>query len=593
MLYPLNTLTRTVIDLSGTWNFLIPDEGQEVDPSKKLQNPMTMAVPASYNDQITDSQLRDYVGDIWYEKEFAVPQILKEQRLVLRFGSVSHKAKVYVNGQFVTEHIGGFTPFEVEIAASLLKTPNDLKVCVSNILNETTLPNAVLIENEKEKKVIPNFDFFNYSGIHRPVKLYTTPSSYIEDIVARYEVDGAKTIIRPKPSVVGDYAEVLYELQDEEGQVLIETSEEEFSIEDTRFWEPLDAYLYKLKVILKDENGSKIDEYTEEFGIRTVEIKDNAVYINGKNFYFKGFGKHEDFPILGKGMNEAIINYDFNLMKWMGANSMRTSHYPYAEEFMRMADREGIVVIDEVPGVGLFNRFTVDVSQNENSKGNTWGIVGSFENHKQVIRELLERDKNHACVVMWAVGNEPAGHQEGAREYFKPLVDLARELDWNKRPVIIPNIVNATPETDQLADLVDVICLNRYYGWYIDHADLKSAKIHLKEEIESWHAAYPDKPIMFTEFGVDTVSGLRSIHDIPYTEEYQVNFFKANFEIIDEMPYFIGEHVWNFADFETHPNLRRIDGNKKGAFTRDRKPKMVAHSLKERWLSIPDYGYKK
>ena len=134
---------------------------------------------------------------------------------------------------------------------------------------------------------------------------------------------------------------------------------------------------------------------------------------------------------------------------------MRTSHYPYAEEFMRMADREGIVVIDEVPGVGLFNRFTVDVSQNENSKGNTWSIVGSFENHKQVIRELLERDKNHACVVMWAVGNEPAGHQEGAREYFKPLVDLARELDWNKRPVIIPNIVNATPETDQLADLVD------------------------------------------------------------------------------------------------------------------------------------------
>lgn len=593
MLYPLNTLTRTVIDLSGTWNFLIPDKGQEVDPSKKLQNPMTMAVPASFNDQVTDSQLRDYVGDIWYEKEFSVPQILTGQRLVLRFGAVSHKAKVYINGQLVTEHIGGFTPFEVEIAASWLKTSNDLKVCVSNILNETTLPNAVLIENEKEKKVIPNFDFFNYSGIHRPVKLYTTPSSYIEDIVARYEVAGLETIIRPKISIVGDYAEVLYELQDEEGQVLIETSEEEFSIGDTRFWEPLDAYLYKLKVMLKDEHDSIIDEYTEEFGIRTVEIKDNAVFINGKNFYFKGFGKHEDFPVIGKGMNEAIINYDFNLMKWMGANSMRTSHYPYAEEFMRMADRAGIVVIDEVPGVGLFNRFTVDVSKNENSKGNTWSIIGSFENHKQVIRELLERDKNHACVVMWAVGNEPAGHQEGAREYFEPLVELTRELDWNNRPVIIPNIVNATPETDKLADLVDVICLNRYYGWYIDHADLKSAKIHLKEEIEKWHAAYPNKPIMFTEFGVDTVSGLRSIHDIPYTEEYQVNFFKANFEIIDEMPYFVGEHVWNFADFETHPNLRRIDGNKKGAFTRDRKPKMVAHSLKERWLSIPDYGYKK
>lgn len=95
---------------------------------------------------------------------------------------------------------------------------------------------------------------------------------------------------------------------------------------------------------------------------------------------------------------------------------------------------------------------------------------------------------------------------------------------------------------------------------------------------------------MFTEFGVDTVQGLRSIHDIPYTEEYQVNFFKANFDVIDQMPYFIGEHIWNFADFETLPNLRRIDGNKKGAFTRDRKPKMIAHSLKERWEQTNNNG---
>lgn len=583
MLYPIQTSSRTLIDLSGIWNFMIPDKGQEISLNKKLPNSIPMAVPGSYNDQITESKLKNYAGQFWYEKIVTIPNTLKDQRLVLRFGSVSHAAQVYLNGKLVAEHVGGFTPFEVELDNNLLTEENNLKVSVSNILDFTTMPIGVHIKNEKEEKVLPMFDFFNYSGIHRPVKLYSTPATFIEDITIKYDVKQKETTIKPNVTVNGEYSEIEFQLFDEENKELIKTSEKEFILNDTRFWEPLDAYLYKLKVTLKDAENNVIDTYTEEFGIRTLAIKNNKFYINDKEFYFKGFGKHEDFPVLGKAMNEAAYNYDFNLMKWMGANSLRTSHYPYSEEFMRMADRAGFVVIDEVPGVGLYSRFNPDVTKNQGSVGNTWEVVKSFDNHKNVIEELVKRDKNHACVVMWAVGNEPAAHQNGAREYFEPLINLAKELDWNDRPVIIPNIVNATPDTDLLTDLVDVICMNRYYGWYIDHGDLDSAKVHLKEEIEKWHEKYPEKPIMFTEFGVDTVQGLRSIHDIPYTEEYQVNFFKANFEVIDQMPYFIGEHVWNFADFETFPNLRRIDGNKKGAFTRDRKPKMIAHSLKERW----------
>ncbi|MEC6747964.1 beta-glucuronidase [Marinilactibacillus sp. XAAS-LB27] len=592
MLFPIQTTTRTLIDLSGTWDFLLPEKGQVVDPNKKLPNSITMAVPASFNDQITESKLRDYAGDIWYEKNLLIPQTLEDQRLVLRFGSVSHTAKVYFNGKLIVEHIGGFTPFEIELDKALMQENNDLKVCVSSILDSSTLPNAVHIKNEKEEKVLPLFDFFNYSGIHRPVKLYSTPQTYIEDIIVKYNVEGKSTIIEPEVSITGDYKELELELFDEEDALLLQTTSGQMTLENTRFWAPLDAYLYKLKVKVKDEQGKTIDTYTEEFGIRTFKVENDQFLINGKPFYFQGFGKHEDFPVLGKGMNEAAYNYDFNLMKWMGANSLRTAHYPYAEEFMRMADRAGIVVIDEVPGVGLFSRFNPDVTKNQGAAGNTWEIVKSFDNHKKVIQELIERDKNHACVVMWAVGNEPAAHQDGAREYFEPLINLARELDWNDRPVIIPNIVNATPDTDLLADLVDVICLNRYYGWYIDHGDLDAAKVHLKEEIEKWREKYPDKPIMFTEFGVDTIQGLRSIHDIPYTEEYQVNFFKAQFEVIDQLPYFIGEHIWNFADFETLPFIRRIDGNKKGVFTRERKPKMIAHSLKDRWTSTDYFGMK-
>ncbi|MFD1900753.1 glycoside hydrolase family 2 TIM barrel-domain containing protein [Enterococcus termitis] len=151
---------------------------------------------------------------------------------------------------------------------------------------------------------------------------------------------------------------------------------------------------------------------------------------------------------------------------------------------------------------------------------------------------------------------------------------------------MIPNIVNATPELDQAAELVDILCLNRYYGWYIDHGDLESAMIGIRNEIKKWHEKYPEKPIMFSEFGADTVSGLHSLYRTPYSEEYQIDFYKANFNVLDELDYVIGEHLWNFADFETAPNIRRIDGNKKGIFTRDRRPKSIAFEIKKRWEMI-------
>ncbi|MGL9878721.1 beta-glucuronidase [Enterococcus sp. DIV0240d] len=583
MLYPLNTETRIVIDLSGIWKFKIPDEGEKVALDVPLTNPIQMAVPGSFNDQVANAELREHVGEIWYEKDFTISKMLNDQRLVIRFGSVTHQGKVYFNGEYVGEHVGGFTPFEIEIASEKLNIQNNLKLCLSNILDNKTLPNAVLQKKNNKKKVIPNFDFYNYSGIHRPIKIYSTPKTYINDITVTYDVDGNNASVKPKIDVKGDYDRVSYELYDDQKQLLLNTDQNEFLIENVKRWQPRNAYLYQLKVNLHGVTGEIIDTYTEEFGVRTLKIENNKFYINDKPFYFKGFGKHEDFPVIGRGLNEAVNNGDFNLMKWTNANSLRTAHYPYSEEFMYMADREGFVVIDEVPGVGLFNKFNVDVSKNKDNNVNTWDIVDSSSNHKQVIEELISRDKNHPCVVSWAVGNEPAGHQEGARKYFEPLVSLAKELDWEKRAVVIPNIINADPDKDELTGLVDIICLNRYYGWYINHGELEEAKVNLKREMEKWHEKYPDKPIMFSEFGADTISGFNSVYGTPFTEEYQVDYFNANFEVLDKLSYFIGEHVWNFADFETHPTVRRVDGNKKGIFTRDRKPKSIAHYLKKRW----------
>ena len=278
-------------------------------------------------------------------------------------------------------------------------------------------------------------------------------------------------------------------------------------------------------------------------------------------------------------------------MKWIGANSFRTAHYPYSEEIMRLADREGIVVIDETPAVGVHLNFMATMMAGA-EKRDTWKEIQTFEHHKDIIRELVARDKNHPCVVMWSVANEPASDEKGAYEYFKPLVELTRELDPQKRPVTVVTYLMSTPDRCQIAELLDVLCLNRYYGWYSQGGDLEEAKMYLNAELEGWNKRCPNKPIMFTEYGADTVCGMRDTTSVMFTEEYQVEYLEANHEVVDKFPNFIGEQVWNFADFATSQGIIRVQGNKKGVFTRERKPKMAAHYLRNRWHNIPDFGYK-
>jgi beta-glucuronidase len=595
MLYPLVTDTRNIIDLNGIWNFKL-DKGngfQENWETSGLTNAMTMAVPASFNDIGVTAEIRNHVGWVWYEREFTVPTILTSDRVVLRFGSATHLAKVYVNGQFVVEHKGGFLPFEAEINSFLKQGKNRLTVAVNNIVDESTLPVGIYTEKEIEGvgKVVrnsPNFDFFNYAGLQRPVKIYTTPQTYVKDVTVVADIDGS---VNYSLELVGQ-AEVNVSVVDESGEVVASANGAAgtVTIPNVKLWEPLNAYLYTLNVELSN-NGETIDRYEQPFGVRSVEVKDGKFLINNKPFYFKGFGKHEDTAINGRGINEAANVMDFNLMKWMGANSFRTAHYPYSEEMMRLADREGFVIIDETPAVGLHLNFMVMLNGGPR-KRNTWKDLTTFEHHQDVIKELIARDKNHPSVVMWCVANEPASEEEGAAEYFKPLIEQMRELDPQKRPVTLVTHLGATHETDKIAELIDVLALNRYYGWYIDGGDLDAAKAKLRAEFEGWRLRCPGKPIMMTEYGADTVAGLHDVDPVMFTEEYQVEFLKANHEIFDQFENFVGEHVWNFADFQTSQGIIRVQGNKKGAFTRERKPKMAAHELRRRWTKISDFNYK-
>lgn len=586
MLYPQCNLKREIIDLSGIWNFKL-DDGS-IDHTKshvnKLEKTIVMTVPASYNDLSEDPKVKKHVGKVWYEREFYIPDHLNGKRIILRFGSVTHYGKVWVNGQYVMEHAGGYTPFEGDISNYVsFDKKNRVTVVVDNVLDFTTTP----IGRMEGKNLDYFFDFFNYSGIHRPVKLYTTSKEYIEDITIITDVKQGNGIVNYDVETVGS-ENVKVSVVDEDGNVIAQSAgiKGSIKIKDPRRWEPGNAYLYTLNVQLADNEGTIIDHYEEQFGIRTVEVKGKNFLINGKPFYFKGFGKHEDTELNGRGLNEVANIKDFSLMKWLGANSFRTAHYPYSEEIMRLADREGIVVIDETAAVGLHINLMGAIMGGV-AKRTTWEQVQTHESHAQAISELIKRDKNHPSVVMWSIANEPAGDEEGAYEYFKPLVDLTKELDPT-RPLTIVSFQTATPKTDLIHSLCDVFCLNRYYGWYTQSGDLEAAEEQLRGELKEWWQT-SEKPIIITEFGVDTMHGLTSTVPTMWTEEFQVEFLKMYHKVFDELDHVIGEHVWNFADFATKDGIIRVGGNKKGVFTRDRKPKKAAFLLHERYNKMPDF----
>lgn len=597
MLYPIMTETRNVIDLSGIWSFKLIEYKGEYDVTTEIDTDLQMAVPGSYNDQGVVSSIRNHVGKVVYETTFTIPNVLQQERQVLRFGSATHEAEVFVNGQKVVSHRGGFLPFEVEINDVVQKGKNRLTVIVNNILDDSTLPVGNFKEVKDSKGNIkavnePNFDFFNYAGLHRPVKIYTTPKEhYIEDIVIVPHVDGQNAQVEYTVKASGNQS-IQVDIVDQEGYVVASQNGEEstIEIENVHLWQPGDGYQYTLAVSIKADD-EVIDYYEEPFGVRSIEVKNGQFLINGEPFYFKGFGKHEDTYYHGRGLNEVSNIQDLNLMKWIGANSFRTSHYPYSEEMMRLADEQGVVVIDETTAVGVHLNFSAALDGSQNT--DTWKKIRTKEDHEQVIKELIARDKNLACVVMWSIANEPDSASLGAKEYFEPLVNLAKELDPQNRPCTIVTLLNSLPDVCQVQDLVDVICLNRYYGWYVQSGDLEAAKEALRQELDGWLEKQPDKPIMFTEYGADTVVGLHAIDDIMFTEEYQVKYYEANHEIIDQCPNFVGEQVWNFADFETSNGVIRVQGNRKGIFTRERRPKAVAHYFRKRWNNIPNFGYKK
>lgn len=596
MLYPKMNEARMLLELGGVWDFKTagPDAWPQEWASGPLPEPTPMAVPAAYNDQKDDLALRGHYGWAVYQRTFTPPRAMAGQRVVLRFAAVTHAAEVYLNGERLGGHKGGFLPFEFEITDALRPGENLLTVAVDNRINYSTLPvgneggvsffgsdnpgipSIELAKTRAKPQNRPNFDFFNYAGIIRPVRIYTTPAEYIRDISIVTSYEGSTGLVDYTVTAAGN-APIHAAVLDAAGAVVAEADGAggRIAIPNVTLWQPGKAYLYRLRVTMGE------DVYEQPFGVRTVKVEGARFLINGRPFYFKGFGKHEDSFFRGRGMDECLNVKDLSLIRWLGANSFRTSHYPYAEEMYDLCDREGIVIIDEAPAVGI----------NANGSADPYKAMHIKEHHEEMIRAMIDRDKNHPCVVMWSIANEPdtGNFPQSAYDYFRPLYELAHACDAQNRPVTLVACQNDYTK-DLITRTMDVCCINRYYGWYNLSGDLDAACDAWNTELDFW--AGTGKPVMVTEYGADTYPGIHGTNGEMFSEEFQMEYYARINAELDKRPFLIGEQVWNFADFSTVQGPMRVDGNKKGLLTRDRRPKLAAHYFHRRWHAIPDFGYK-
>lgn len=594
MLPPQTNARRLAIRLDGIWMFRKDPEAiglMERWHSDPPDGTVPMPVPSAFNEMTSDPELRDYFGAAWYFTSFEAPAF--GECHVLRFGAAAHHAKVWLNGKEVGGASLGRLPFECDITAELRPGPNKLAVRVDTTLDWHTIPPG------QPKKIEPSwgapnvhgpsahsrpeyhFDFLNCGGLLRSVWLLALPHNPIQSVRIETLAEGdCPAGLRVDVFQAGRQdCSARMRLLDLMGGVVAEAAAGEPLLPaDPRAWSPESPYLYDLEIRLDDR-----DLYTLPVGLRVVRVTPEAFLLNGAPVRFQGCGLHEDFALLGQGHSDARLVRDLTLIKTMGGNSFRTSHYPYDEAAYALADRLGLMVIDETPAVGMNAWGAYPVFCEERCNGQT------LSTHKKALALMIERDHYHPSVVMWSLANEPSCYEPEALPYFESLFEFCRANDPQGLPATV--VLSSTPPGEaflpkcnsRIAHLCDVIVWNRYYAWYENHGHLDDITPQLMAEAGAWRAAFPAKPLFLGEFGADAVPGLHADPPVPFSEEFQKEMIRLYCEAIDDLPFVIGEHVWNLCDFMTKPGLTRVMGNRKGVHTRERQPKLAAHYLKTRW----------
>ena len=581
MLAPQSNASRTILDFSGVWDF-------RLKPDAPWQS---IAVPASYNDQSADPEFRRHVGLAWYRRSITVPSMLKGQRLMLRFDAVTHNARVFLDGQLLCTHRGGFLPFEADVTDILHPGQTALlEVEVDNTISHHTLPvgneggtaffgsdnpGIPSVEAGKQHQHeqginLPNFDFFNYAGLNRPVRLYTTPADYIADVTLIPSMDGT---VRYTVVTHGE-GDVTLDVLDADGQVVASGTgaSGEVHVANPHLWEPAPGvpYLYTARVRFGQ------DEYSQPFGIREIKVDGCRFLINCKPFHFHGPCKHEDSFFHGRGLDQCLNVTDINLFHWLHANAFRTSHYPYSEEMLSLCDREGIVVIAETPAVGI----------GEGGKDPYRWAPADY--HAQVLTDMIARDKNRCNIIIWSIANETP-HSKTRLTFLSNLANKARSLDSVRligaameKEEVQPGVLTVN---DPLGELLDIISFNEYVGWY-DGDSEKCDRVNWTFDTQ--------KPVFISELGGGALYGHHGSPKERFTEEYQEDLYIRHVNMLKRIPGLAGTTPWILKDFRSprrHVPEIQDDFNRKGLVS-DKGQKKKAFFVLQKWYKELTEAYK-
>lgn len=532
-----NTEGRTTISLDGQWRTIIdPYESgyydyryqpsangyfKDAKPKSKsdlieydFDTSASLKVPGDWNTQA--GHLLFYEGTVWYKKAFDY-QRQGNTRLFVYFGAANYIADVYLNGQKLGRHEGGFTPFNFEI---------------TNLVRDSNNALIVKVDNKRRRDAVPTLitDWWNYGGLTRQVKLIETPSTFVNDYLIQLQ-KGSQNRIAGWVKLNGDKTSHKISIRIPEAQInkSFTTDANGFArIEfDARLtlWAPGNPKLYQ--VVIETET----DRVQDEIGFRSLETKGTEILLNGKPIFLRGVCIHEEAPFRG---GRAYSREDaVTLLSWakeLGANFVRLAHYPHNEAMLREADRMGIMVWSEIPVY-----WTI-----------LWENPATLENAETQLSEMIARDKNRAAVIIWSMANEtPVG--EARLAFLRKLIDRARSLDATRliSAAMERHYVEGTTTQmidDPLGEYVDVFGCNEYVGWYDGLPD--------KIDRVDWKMKY-QKPLIMTEFGAEAPYGNHGDNLTRWTEEYQENVYQHQVNMLKRIPFLRGTCPWLLMDFRS------------------------------------------
>ena len=565
-----NTEARKTISLNGQWQVIIDpyesgfynyryqpsDNGYFKNAKPKNKSELieydfdkseTLKVPGDWNTQ--SDQLFFYEGTVWYKKSFDY-QRKPNTRLFVYFGGANYFADVYLNGEKLGQHEGGFTPFNFEITNRVKDTDNFL---------------IVKVDNKRRRDAVPTLmtDWWNYGGITREVKLIETPATFVNDYVVQLQ-KGSRDRVTGWVKLNGERLNQKIHVRIPEAGIsrLFTTNASgtamiEFTA-DLKLWSPENPKLYDVFI------EAETDQVREQIGFRSLETRGADILLNGQPIFLRGVCIHEEAPLRG---GRAYSREDaVTLLSWakeLGANFVRLAHYPHNEFMVREADRMGIMVWSEIPVY-----WTIE-----------WENPNTLKNARNQLQEVIARDKNRAAVVIWSVANETP-LSDARLTFLKDLIAYARQLDPTRllSAAMERHYENPTTQMidDPLGEFLDVLGCNEYVGWYDGLPE--------KADGLEWKSKY-QKPLVMSEFGGDALFGHHGDPLTRWTEEYQENIYQHQISMLKKISFLRGTSPWILTDFRSP--RRPLPGiqdywNRKGLIS-DRGEKKKAFYVLQSW----------